>query len=192
MFKPSVKIGGTNPWGDGTTFEFTLKQCHIKMGERPIPSKDQNRDIQNAPKEPWPQMTFGYEDNEGEGLDEKYVNAPKDFVLNDRATFYQRIAHVLGMTPEALVKEGEDSKLGFDFGTGVDTYDAILEQIKGGAQIPVGITYDGSSIFGRKLNLTIKTSGSGWARIASSAPLLTSTKKKSAVTTSESEFKPRV
>ena len=173
MLKPGKQqTSGENPWGDGT-FEFILKGCEVKLGERVVPgSKDMNN------KEPWPQATFGYEDAEGDPLEEKFINLTKGLGLNEKSKFFERIACALGKTTKALTDEGDESQLALDFGPGIGSWDDLVTALESGRSIGANISYAGETIFGKRLQLTLETSPSGWPRVRGSSPVPSTPVKK--------------
>ncbi len=159
---------GENPYGDGV-LEFKLIGITAMIGEK------------FETKEPIPQMTLHWQDDDGDAFDEKFVSVPKNFGINDKSKLVERIAALLGKSSKALADEGDDSKLEFDAGLGIESYEEFVNALASGRQIKMGINYDGASIFNKNCNLLIETSEKGWAKVRSSSPIATTGTKKKAV-----------
>ena len=167
----ATKSGGTgeNLYGDGA-FPFTLTGCTAKMGEK------------FETKEAVPQCTLIYRDTDGDSFEEKFVSIPKNFGINDKAKLVERIASVLNKSAKQLADEGDDSRLEFDAGPNVDSFEDFYSELASGREIKLGISYAGESIFGKACQLQIETSEKGWAKVRGSMPAAsTPAKRKNSV-----------
>jgi hypothetical protein len=149
--------GGDNQWGDGA-FVFKLMGAEAVMGKK------------FGTDEAVPQIELTWEDDDGDGFAEKFINIPAGFGLNDKSKLIERIASVLGRSATALCDD-EEGQLGYDFGPGINSFDDLFNALAGGRKIRTGITYNGESIYGKSATLTLETSEKGYVKVRAAGPI---------------------
>jgi hypothetical protein len=179
MFAANNTGGGTNPFGEGF-FGFTIEGLSVKMGERVIPGQDPKLQMAQKAKEPWLQITIVYRHENGESLQEGFINAPTNWGINERSTWTKRLANMFGLDPKVLAKDEENrgkakvqSKIFYNFGEDIKSPDDLWTRCDSGEVISFDVFLDGKSALGRSIALSIGTKESGWAKIIDSQAVIT-------------------
>jgi hypothetical protein len=157
---------GENPWGDGN-IQFILVGAKALMGKK------------FETDEAIPQVTLTYKDpSDGDTFEEKFVNIPKGFGINDKAKLIERIASCVGKSAKALADEADDGLLEFDCGPGIEDWDTFYSELASGRQVALGIKYSGENVFNKSLMLQLETSEKGFPKVRGSSPVPTTPIKK--------------
>lgn len=106
----------------------------------------------------FPQARFVWEDDEGDRFYDSFVRIPLGFRLNDKAKWTNRLAALVGRP----LGDSDAPKLLIDLGDSVGSYDQLAQVIKSGSLEAKELSYDGQSLFGRQVQLTLGTNARGY------------------------------
>lgn len=127
----------------------------------------------------YPQARFVWEDEEGDRFYDSFIRIPLGFRLNPKAKWTNRLAALVGRP----VGDADAPKLLIDLGASVGNYDQLAQAVKSGSLEANELSYDGQSLFGRQVQLTLGTNARGYntcgAGGASPLPSASGKKRKS-------------
>lgn len=171
-------------FADPGTYVFQLREIVIDEG-----SDFDDKSIK------FPQARIVWEDADGDRFSDSFVRIPKGFQLNDKAKWTNRLSALVGrpLTDDDAPLLTLD--LGEDIGNYDDLCDAVAQKLDNGRPAflkVLALEFDGQSLFGRQVQLTLGVKGD-YMRCAANgaAPMPNAAgKKKKATAPAEAETDP--